>query len=61
MKKSTMRYFIAIIICLVIFVLYNIIGSVAFGWKHGGGAIPQMILLAIILLTFKVITKNSHQ
>lgn len=41
-------------------VFYNIIGLVIFGWKHEGGAIPQMFLIAIVPLIFRLILKKKH-
>ena len=54
-----MKYVIAILVCLAIIIVFHIIGVAAFGWKHGGGAIPQLILLAIVFYTFRAITKKK--
>lgn len=53
-----MKYVIAILVCLAIIIVFQMIGIVAFGWEHGGGAIPQLFLFAIVILTFRAITKK---
>jgi uncharacterized RDD family membrane protein YckC len=55
-----MKYVIAILVCLTIIIVFHIIGVVAFGWKHGGGAIPQIILFAIVFYAFRAITKKKE-
>lgn len=54
-----MKYVIAIAACLAIMIIFNGIGAAAFGWKHGGGAIPQLFLFAIVFYTFRSITKKK--
>ncbi len=54
-----MRYVIAIVACLALVIIFNIIGTAAFDWKYGGGAIPQTFLVAIIFYTFRSITKKK--
>lgn len=46
------RTFLAIIACFAIFIAYACIGA-ALGWKHGGGMIPTLILLAALSGTWK--------
>ncbi len=52
-----MKYVLAILACIVIFIAYVIIGA-ALGWRHGGGLIPVMILFAAIGATWRAITKK---
>lgn len=51
-----MRYFVAVAVITVEFFLYSILGA-ALGWKHGGGAIPLIILVAVMGATWSAITK----
>lgn len=53
-----MKYFLALAACFGIFVLYAVIAGIM-GWKHGGGAIPMMILLAALIGTWRAITKKE--
>ena len=55
-----MKYILALGACFGIFVVYAIIAGVM-GWKHGGGAIPMLILFAAIVGTWRAITKTSDQ
>ena len=52
-----MKYLIAISLCCTEIFLYAIIGALL-GWKHGGGFIPMFILIAVLGLTWRVITKK---
>ena len=54
-----MRYGLAIVACIGIFFVYGLIGA-ALGWRHGGGVIPIMILLAILGATWRGITKGGQ-
>lgn len=51
MKKPTI-YFIAVLACAGIVLIYGFIG-VLLGWKHGGGVLPMMLLLGAITATWK--------
>ena len=53
-----MKYVLALAACFGLFVLYAIIGGVM-GWKHGGGAIPMLILFAAMAGTWLAITKKG--
>ena len=53
-----MKYVLAILACAGLFILYSVLGVTVFGWKHGGGAIPMMILLAAMGATWRAITKK---
>jgi hypothetical protein len=48
-----MKYVLAILACAGLFILYAVLGAAVFGWKHGGGAIPMLILLAAMATTCK--------
>ena len=54
-----MKYLIAIFTCLAIIFIFNFIGVVVFEWKYGGGAIPQIIIFAIVIYIFRLITKKK--
>ncbi len=54
-----MKYVIAVIACVAEFFAYAVIGALL-GWKHGGGFIPMMILLAIVGATWRGITKSKQ-
>ena len=53
-----MKYLIASAACFAIFVIYALIGAVM-GWKHGGGAIPMLIFFAVVVATWRAITKEK--
>jgi uncharacterized RDD family membrane protein YckC len=53
-----MKYIVAILVCAVIFILYGVLGTAIFGWKHGGGAIPMLLLFAAMAATWRGITKD---
>jgi hypothetical protein len=53
-----MRYLLAIIACVIIWVLYIALGSALFGWEHGGGAIPMIIMFGIMAFTWRAIVKH---
>lgn len=55
-----MDYVLAILACAGLFILYAVIGAAVFGWKHGGGAIPMLILLAAMGATWRAITKKHE-
>jgi len=54
-----MKYIMATLACAGLFILYTILGAVVFGWKHGGGAIPMLILFAAMGATWRAITKEK--
>lgn len=54
-----MKYVLALAACFGVFLLYVIIGGVM-GWKHGGGAIPMLILFAALIGTWRGITKKDE-
>jgi hypothetical protein len=41
-------------------VIYTLVGTALFGWKHGGGVVPMTILLSILALVWKLITNESN-
>jgi len=53
-----MKYVLAILACAGLFVIYTVLGVAVFGWKHGGGVIPILILFAAMGATWRAITKN---
>lgn len=55
-----MKYFLAFLACLAIAALYVLLGSII-GWKHGGGVIPMMILMAVLIGTWRSITTKRKE
>ena len=53
-----MKYVLAILACAGLYVLYAVIAAGVLGWKHGGGAIPILILLAVMGVTWRAITNR---
>lgn len=53
-----MKYALALAACFGIFLVYVVISGVM-GWKHGGGAIPMLILFAALVGTWRAITKRD--
>lgn len=49
---SANRTIVAVVVCLLIFMAYVLIGA-ALGWKHGGGMIPMLILLMSLRAAWK--------
>ena len=55
-----MRYIIAIIACVAETFVYAFIGVFLLEWRHGGGILPMMILIAIWVATWRAITKEKN-
>jgi len=53
-----MRYFFAAIACVTLLFLYAVVAA-ANGWKHGGGAIPMMMLCGAIMATWIGIVRGA--
>ena len=45
-------------VCFLILIAWHAVGVALFSWKHGGGAIPTLILFAIL---FKVYSYFSEE
>jgi len=54
-----MKYVISLLVCIGIFIAYVLIGAAVFGWQHGGGLIPMMILFAIVSAVWRKKTKSK--
>lgn len=54
LKKWT-SYVIAIIVCVVLWILYAVI-AVLLGWKNGGGALPLILFFSALVWVWKKIT-----
>jgi hypothetical protein len=55
-----MKYILAMIACAGVFITYVLLASVVFEWKHGGGAIPKLVLILAMSATWRaVINKYS--
>ncbi len=57
-QSTTTRYSLAIAVCVSICFAYAVIG-VLLGWRHGGGIIPLMLLLAALGSAWRGITKSK--
>lgn len=57
-RGPDMRYVYATATCFALLVFYALIGGML-GWKHGGGAIPMLILIAALVGTWRAITKRG--
>ena len=53
-----MKHVIAIIVCGAIVILYGVVGALL-EWEHGGGVIPMLILLFVLGVTWRAITRAS--
>jgi hypothetical protein len=53
-----MKYVLALAACFGICIVYTLIAVGVMGWKHGGGAIPMLILFAALFGTWRAITKK---
>ncbi len=58
--NKTFRIILALLACFGIFIIHTLIG-VALGWKHGGGAIPMLIMLACMGFTWRAITGAKRE
>jgi hypothetical protein len=58
-KGQAMKYFLAILACFGVVVAYILIGAGVFGWKHGGGVIPMLILFAALGAIWRKMTKST--
>lgn len=54
-----MQNVFAVLACALIIIAYLAIGVTLFGWKHGGGIIPLLILLAALRATWRAMAKNG--
>ena len=54
------RYSLATVVCGAIFLLYAFVCG-AFGWKHGGGAIPMLMFLGAMTAAWKAITGSGRR
>ena len=59
-RKRGMKYVLAILACAGLFILYAVLGAAVFGWEHGGGAIPMLVLIAAIVASWRAITKSRE-
>lgn len=53
-----MKYIVAIIACIIFWLIYEVFGAVVLGWKYGGGGIAQIGLLIFLGAIWRGITKN---
>lgn len=53
-----MKYIVAAIACLGIFLVYVALGLYLFGWKYGGGALPQLLMFAAMFGAARAIIRN---
>lgn len=52
-----MRYILALLACLGLLIAHGMLGELL-GWRHGGGLIPILILVAALTATWRAITKR---
>lgn len=60
MNSKTKYRIIAVLICIVIYVLYISL-SVAMGWEHGGGFFVLVILVGILRAVWKGVTNLANE
>ena len=60
MNSKTQYRIIAVLICIVIYVLYISL-SVAIGWEHGGGFFVLVILVGILRAVWKGVTNLANK
>lgn len=53
-----MKTLLAVLACAALVILYAVLGAFL-GWKHGGGAIPILILIAAIVGLWKAINRTG--
>jgi hypothetical protein len=58
-KGQAKKYFLAILACFGVVVAYILIGAGVFGWEHGGGVIPMLILFAALGAIWRKMTKST--
>lgn len=56
---SWLKYPLALSSCFALFLIYALIGGIM-EWKHGGGLIPMLILIAAMVGTWRTITKKPQ-
>ncbi|WP_162510775.1 NfeD family protein [Treponema endosymbiont of Eucomonympha sp.] len=61
MIKRPLRIFLAILLIIFLYFIWIGIGSALFGWRHGGGAIPMMLFLALAAFVWRTITKKTPE
>jgi hypothetical protein len=53
-----MKYLLAVLTCVAVVVAYLLIGAAVFGWEHGGGVIPMIILFAAVGAIWRKMTQR---
>lgn len=53
-----MKYFLAVLAIVVEYIVLISFGAAVFGWKYGGGMLPQMLRIAIYAATWRGITRH---
>jgi hypothetical protein len=52
------KYPVAVVACLMVYMVYAAIGAGLLGWQHGGGLLPILFLFFAIGVTWRSITKD---
>ena len=47
-------------VCFIILIAWHVMGVALFGWKHGGGAIPTLILFTILFKVYRHFTEEPN-
>src|SRR5687768_7893454 len=58
-RSRLSRYVLAVVACAAIVFAYSAVG-VALDWKHGGGALPMILLFVALGATWRTITRMAR-
>jgi CHASE2 domain-containing sensor protein len=59
--KRPIRMVLAVILIIILYIVWIGLGSVLFGWTHGGGAIPTLLFFALAAFVWRTITKKTPE
>jgi ABC-type dipeptide/oligopeptide/nickel transport system permease subunit len=59
--KRPVRIVLAIFLIIFLYIIWTGLGSVLFGWRHGGGAIPIMLFIAMAVFVWKKIAGKKDE
>jgi len=55
------RMVLAVVLIIFLYFLWIGLGSVLFGWQHGGGIIPTLLFFSLSAYVWKTITKKKEK
>ena len=55
-----MKYFLAVLAIIGEILAYSLIAG-SIGWEHGGGALMQLLMIAVYCATWRAITKKGKR